>query len=46
MKSLESLALEALLKDGELSSLSASPTPLLPPILRQNVQQVLVESPG
>ena len=44
MKSLESLALAQLLEFGELSG--DSPTPVLPPILRQNVQQVLVESPG
>ena len=44
--SLESLCTEKLVKDGELFGLLPSPTPFLPPILRQNVQQVLVESPG
>ena len=45
-RSLETRSLETLIKDGELSGLCPSPTPFLPPILGQNVQQVLVESPG
>ena len=45
-KSLETLCTDLLMQDGELFGLLPSPTPFLPPILRENVQQVLVESPG
>ena len=46
MRTLETRCTENLIKDGELSGLCPSPAPFLPPVLRQNVQQVLVESPG
>ena len=45
-RSLETQCTEKLVNEGELSSLLPSPTPLLPPLLAKNVQQVLVESPG
>ena len=45
-RSLETRCTERLVKEGVLSGLLPSPTPFLPPILGQNVQQVLVESPG